>query len=245
MVSTLAFQELEHDFLHYMLQYGGIARKTSHDYVSRMRFLSQYYVLDANITEEYVEHIINEERKVYTQRERYNTTKALGDLSAGLRKFLAFIKSGYIQKRADTILSEIQKVEENKQLSTTERTQIIQSRIGQGVFRNMLIDYWNGCSVSGCTLLPVLVASHIKPWNVSDNEQRLDPFNGLLLQPNLDKLFDRGYITFDLQGNIKCSRLLEIGDRKSLGIDKNMHLLKFDDNHRKYLLYHQENCFIG
>ena len=44
MESTLAFQEIEHDFLHYMLQYGGIARKTSYDYVSRMRFLSQFYV---------------------------------------------------------------------------------------------------------------------------------------------------------------------------------------------------------
>ena len=47
MESTLAFQEIEHDFLHYMLQYGGIARKTSYDYVSRMRFLSQFYVLAA------------------------------------------------------------------------------------------------------------------------------------------------------------------------------------------------------
>ena len=63
MESTLAFQEIEHDFLHYMLQYGGIARKTSYDYVSRMRFLSQFYVLDANITDEYVEYIINEEKK--------------------------------------------------------------------------------------------------------------------------------------------------------------------------------------
>ena len=63
MESTLAFQEIEHDFLHYMLQYGGISRKTSYDYVSRMRFLSQFYVLDANITDEYVEYIINEEKK--------------------------------------------------------------------------------------------------------------------------------------------------------------------------------------
>ena len=89
------------------------------------------------------------------------------------------------------------------------------------------------------------MASHIKPWNVSDNEQRLDPFNGLLLQPNLDKLFDRGYVTFDLHGNIQCSRLLEICDRKTLGIDKHMHLQKLDDNHKKYLVYHQDNCFIG
>lgn len=244
MKSTLVFKELEYNFLHYMLQYGGIAKKTSHDYVSRMRFLSQYYDLDTNITEEYVKYIINEERKVYTQRNRYNTVKALGDLQAGLKKFLSFIKSGYIEKQTDTILSEIHKIEENKQLTSTERTQIIQSRIGQGIFRNKLIEYWNGCSVSGCSFLPVLVASHIKPWYVSDNEQRLDIYNGLLLQPNLDKLFDKGYITFDLQGNIQCSSFLENNDRKLLGINKNMHLLKLEDMHKKYLIYHQKNCYI-
>ena len=228
-----------------MLQYGGIAKKTSHDYVSRMRFLSQYYNLDTNITEEYVKYIINEERKVYAQRNRYNTVKALGDLQAGLKKFLSFIKSGYIEKQTDTILSEIHKIEENKQLTSTEKTQIIQSRMGQGIFRSKLIKYWNGCSVSGCSFLPALVASHIKPWHVSDNEQRLDTYNGLLLQPNIDKLFDKGYITFDLQGNIQCSSFLENNDRKLLGINKNMHLLKLEDMHKKYLIYHQKNCYIG
>ncbi len=243
--STLAFQELESNFLHYMLQYGGIAKKTSHDYISRMRFLSQYYILDENITDEYVNFIMNEERKVYTQRSRYNTVKALGDFQAGLRKFLAFVKSGYNKRINDSILSEIHKIEDDHQLTSIERTQIIQSRIGQGVFRNKLVQYWNGCSVSGCSFLPVLVASHIRPWYVSDNEQRLDMYNGLLLQPNLDKLFDKGYITFDIQGKILCSRLLDLNDRNLLGIDNNMHLLKVDDMHIKYLMYHQENCYIG
>ena len=245
MKSTLAFQELEHDFLHYMLEFGGIAKKTSHDYVSRMRFLAQYYELDSNITSDYVEHIMNEERKIYAERERYNTLKSLGDLHAGLRKFLSFINSGYVQQQTETILSEIKKVEEDARLNTTERTQIIQSRVGQGIFRNKLVEYWLGCSVSGCSLFSVLVASHIKPWSASDNIQRLDLYNGLLLQPNFDKLFDRGYITFDLNGKIRCSSLLDSVDRKLLGIDTNMHLRKIDKMHNQYLLYHQENCFIG
>lgn len=135
MDSTLAFQELEHDFLHYMMKFGGIAKKTSHDYVSRMRFLSQSYVLDQNITEEYVKHIMDEERKAYADRSKYNTKKALGDFKSGLRKFLEFIKSDYIQNRDDAILSEIRKVEENTQLTPTQRTQIIKSRVGQGSFR--------------------------------------------------------------------------------------------------------------
>ena len=243
--SALVFQELEHDFFQYMLHDGGIAKKTSHDYISRMRFLSNSYVLDINVTDDYVEHIMNEERKVYAFREKYNTTKALSDLHAGLRKFLSFIKSGYLQKQKETILSEIKKVEENTQFTTTERTQIIQSRIRQGLFRYQLIEYWNGCSVSGCSLLPVLVASHIKPWYASDNIQRLDPFNGLLLQPNIDKLFDRGYITFDLRGNILCSSFLDKKDMELLGISRNTRLRKIDDMHKQYLVFHQNNCFIG
>lgn len=245
MKSTLAFQELEHDFLHYMLEFGGIAKKTSHDYVSRMRFLAQYYDLDSNITSDYVEHIMNEERKIYAERDRYNTLKSLGDFHAGLRKFLSFINSGYVQQQTETILSEIKKVEEDTQLNSTERTQIIQSRVGQGIFRNKLVEYWVGCSVSGCSLLSVLVASHIKPWSASDNIQRLDLYNGLLLQPNFDRLFDRGYITFDLNGKIRCSSLLDSIDRKLLGIDTSMHLRKIDKMHNQYLLYHKENCFIG
>lgn len=243
--SALSFQELEHDFLQYMLRNGGIAKKTCHDYISRMRFLSNSYVLDTSFTEEYFEYIMNEERKVYAYRDRYNTAKALGDIRAGLRKFLAFIKSDYLKKQNETIMSEIKKVEDNHRLNSTERTQIIQSRIGQGLFRNLLIKYWKGCSVSGCSLLPVLIASHIKPWSASDNIQRMDPYNGLLLLPNIDRLFDRGYITFDLRGNIQCSHFLENKDRKLLGIDEGMHLQKIEDMHRKYILYHQENCFIG
>ena len=48
--------------------------------------------------------------------------------------------------------------------------------------------------MSGITSTWILIASHIKPWRVSNNNERLDVYNGLLLLPNLDKLFDKGYI---------------------------------------------------
>ena len=62
MDKRLAFQKLEYDFLQYMLQYGGLGRKTSLDYVSRMRFLSNNYLLDENITDECIDNIMSEER---------------------------------------------------------------------------------------------------------------------------------------------------------------------------------------
>ena len=51
----------------------------------------------------------------------------------------------------------------------------------------------------------LLVASHIKPWSISDANEKLDIHNGLLMCPNHDKLFDRGYISFDDTGRILIS----------------------------------------
>jgi hypothetical protein len=63
----------------------------------------------------------------------------------------------------------------------TDREQMVSVRVGQPQFRQRLIAYWNGCSVTGCTLLAALRASHIKPWRDSTNTERLDVYNGLLL----------------------------------------------------------------
>jgi predicted restriction endonuclease len=66
------------------------------------------------------------------------------------------------------------------------------------------------------------VASHIKPWRASDNTERLDTYNGLLLLPNLDKAFDLGFITFTERGRIIVSNQLE--ESGKLGIDSGMRI---------------------
>ncbi len=85
-----------------------------------------------------------------------------------------------------------------------------------------------------------LVASHIKPWKVSKNEERLDPFNGLLLLPNLDKVFDLGFITFSKTGNIIISDYLE--DYEKLGLTENMRL-KLEKQHFPYMNYHRDMMY--
>ena len=83
-------------------------------------------------------------------------------------------------------------------LSETEREALIKARVGQGAFRSSLIARWKGCAVTGCTATEMLVASHIKPWSRCESpSERLGASNGLLLTPNLDKAFDRGFISFD------------------------------------------------
>lgn len=89
---------------------------------------------------------------------------------------------------------------DKEQVDETTRKRLIDARLGQGNFRERLIEYWMGCAVTGLTLVNILRASHIKPWHLSSNFERLDAFNGLLLSPNMDALFDQGYISFTKQG---------------------------------------------
>lgn len=85
-----------------------------------------------------------------------------------------------------------------------------------------------------------LVASHIKPWRISSNEERLSVFNGILLLPNLDKAFDLGYITFNDKGVIKISDFVESPD--ILGI--HLHLkIDLTGPHQEFMAHHREQVF--
>lgn len=125
----------------------------------------------------------------------------------------------------------------------TEKDALIKARIGQSTYRNALCDYWNGCAVTGCTINDLLIASHIKPWSASNNKERLDQFNGLLLSPTLDKAFDKGLISFDGAGSIMISPKLSKDTLDQLGISSSMKLSKIDPRHNEYLQWHRDNLF--
>lgn len=132
---------------------------------------------------------------------------------------------------------------ENKELLVTERRNYALSRIGQGKFRTDLLSYWGGCSVTGVTKTDVLIASHIKPWRASVNTERLDPYNGLILIPNLDRLFDRGLISFDSEGHILISSKLSVDELNAMGVHEEIKLKKFESMHQHYFEYHREYVF--
>lgn len=177
---VMRFDDYISDFYQYMVTEGGLAVKTSHDYISRLRFLATQYELNDNLTESVVKEILNTEKEKRQYRDVYNSRKSISDFSAGLYKFLDFIKSDYHKRIEDSIISEIVKIEKSQSLKDTEKKAIVLSRIGQGTFRKELINYWGCCSVSGITSTWILIASHIKPWRVSNNNERLDVYNGLL-----------------------------------------------------------------
>ena len=238
------YTDLQADFYHYMVKFGGIAKKTSGDYVTRMKFLAHDYSLDETLTKEKIDEILRQEDFKRQERSVYTSKKSLSDFRAGLNKFLAFINSDYHKRIADSIITEIKAVENDNTIKMTEKDSIVKSRIGQGIFRKGLIEYWHGCAISQCPLTWMLIASHIKPWRDADNQERLDPYNGLLLLPNYDKLFDLGYISFNSKGKIMYSRLLDKFDRETIGLTNNLHLVKLEEQHLKYLKYHNDNCVL-
>lgn len=238
------YTDLQADFYHYMVKFGGIAKKTSGDYVTRMKFLAHDYSLDETLTKEKIEEILQQEDLKRQERSVYTSKKSLSDFRAGLNKFLAFINSDYHKRITDSIVSEIKAIENDDTIQITEKDSIVKSRIGQGIFRKGLIEYWHGCAISQCPLTWMLIASHIKPWRDADNMERLDSYNGLLLLPNYDKLFDLGYISFNQKGKIMYSRLLDKFDREAIGLNNDLHLVKLEQQHLKYLKYHNENCFL-
>ena len=64
-------------------------------------------------------------------------------------------------------------------------------------FRKSVIAAYEGkCCISGMTIPQMLIASHIKPYAVSDIQtERANPANGLLLNAFYDRAFDQGLMT--------------------------------------------------
>jgi putative restriction endonuclease len=132
---------------------------------------------------------------------------------------------------------------EYSNLNETEQLAIVKSRIGQGLFRDVLVKMWGGCSVTGLSNLLLLRASHVKPWRVCSNSERLDPMNGLLLHPVLDHLFDAGLVTFEEDGKIRISELLSTEELKILSISPSAELREVPIRLEKYMEYHREHVF--
>jgi len=128
-------------------------------------------------------------------------------------------------------------------LTDTERDALIKARIGQSGYRDDLLAYWGGCAVTDCCVPELLRASHIKPWRAASPAERLDPFNGLLLTPNLDLAFDRGLISFDDQGQIFLSEDLDPDSARALNITPFLRLRQIEPQHRGYLAWHREHLF--
>lgn len=128
---------------------------------------------------------------------------------------------------------------------STEAERMVLQRVGQDLFRIALLDFWHGrCCVTGLAVPSLLRASHIKPWAkcASDNE-RLDVFNGLLLAPHIDALFDAGWVSFSDQGGLLVSKELSSAARQHLGVIAEWSIQELAPSHSVYLMYHRQHVF--
>lgn len=128
-------------------------------------------------------------------------------------------------------------------IAETERTAEVRQRIGQDVFREALFELWGECcAVSGVSLPPALLrASHAKPWADSNDVERLDPFNGLLLAVHFDALFDAGLIAFNDDGSVLLSPNLTAETQQALGLHTSLQLHNLSPGHLPYLRYHRRH----
>ncbi|MET0165188.1 MAG: HNH endonuclease signature motif containing protein, partial [Vicinamibacterales bacterium] len=113
-------------------------------------------------------------------------------------------------------------IRNNTEIDDTERRAVISARRGQGRLRQNLETIERKCRVTGVTDQRLLRASHIKPWrSCANNRERLDGFNGLLLAPHVDHVFDRGYVSFTDDGDVMVSPRMEAAQLERLGISTN------------------------
>jgi hypothetical protein len=125
-------------------------------------------------------------------------------------------------------------------LNSTAKALLVEARIGQGTYRADLMKLWDGkCSLTGCDIPQVLIASHAKPWAESSNKERLDAFNGLLLSAHIDRLFDTGLISFCDKGRLLVSEEVNADSLASIGLSRTASLRFVRKEHLQYLAAHR------
>lgn len=150
---------------------------------------------------------------------------------------------GAFDPELNELVEDISRIEEADD-SPTEKATLINARLGQGKFRKFLDALWNeSCAVTGCTVRQVLRASHIKPWReCTNNKERLDPDNGILLSAHLDALFDRGLISFGDDGLMLVSARISVIESDRLGLPGKLKR-RVTDGQKRYLAFHRDHCF--
>ena len=129
----------------------------------------------------------------------------------------------------------------------TKAKAIREARHGQGKYREQLIGQVRYCPITKITDERILIASHIKPWSVSNDKEKIDPYNGYLLSPMFDKLFDKGFMTFTSKRRIKLSDAISPYTWKLIGIKDDAFIqdLPMDEKREKYLQFHHDYVFKG
>lgn len=139
--------------------------------------------------------------------------------------------------------TEQKKIESRTDIGPTAKEQLILARRGQGIFRQNVLTLNPACAFTQISDNRFLVASHIKPWRASDDNERLDGYNGLMLTPHADRLFDKGWVTFKMNGEVVKSPQLPDAIWTAFGFGAFAKTNPFKPQAAPYLEYHQDITF--
>jgi putative restriction endonuclease len=139
-----------------------------------------------------------------------------------------------------------QEIANDARVGETDRLAIIRARNGQGLFKERVSKIEMRCRITGVENPAHLVASHCKPWRDSNNEERLDGENGLLLTPSIDHLFDRGFIGFEDNGSLIISPVAHRTSLQRMGIDtiQIINVGGFTSGQKKFLDFHRNAVLL-
>lgn len=154
----------------------------------------------------------------------------------------AKISPEFAPEEVSSVLNAVDALEVSEPLKTSVQC-VVEQRLHQDEFRRNLEKIWgNQCAVTNVTCRACLVASHIKPWAECSDKEKLDPYNGFLLNSALDALFDKHLITFDKEGKILISSAVDEASLAAMGISPDMKLrAPFDfEKYKPYLEHHWE-----
>ncbi len=142
---------------------------------------------------------------------------------------------------------ECEQISSDRKMPETERQALIKARRGQGLFRQNVSNIERFCRVTRVEQPEHLIASHIKPWRESDNHDRLYGGNGLLLTPTIDHLFDRGFISFENNGELLVSPVAHGESMKKMGVivDRVVNVGGFANPQKEFLEFHRTNIFLA
>lgn len=136
---------------------------------------------------------------------------------------------------------------EIKQHEPSRQSEIRRARQGQGIYREKLLLECPFCPITMINDERLLIASHIKPWAVATDKEKLDHKNGFILSPLFDKLFDRGFMTFSKDRRIVLSNWISPANKRRLGVvdGQFIQLLPLDEERQKYMEFHRSSVFKG
>lgn len=173
----------------------------------------------------------------------------LADVDLSLSLFS--LRDGRADQLIEITLPAIQEWEDKQQrsietsgdIAETTRMALVQARVGQGKFKQLVSNYERSCRITKVDNPTHPIASHIKPWRESNNEERLSGGNGLLLTPSIDHLFDRGFISFEDNGELITSPVADMRSLERMGV-RAANVGGFNMDQRHFLDYHRKEILL-